>query len=91
MRSGDTADKSNRPYGVTDARVLGLKSADTPVIAMRFQAQKRPHSQAEVITLSASGPPLSPLNPAERLEAPMVVFDRPGVAGQAYPRQRPHR
>ena len=58
---------------------------------MTLQPQERPDRHPDVVALRPPGPRLAPLHAAALLQAPVIVLDRPGLLGQAQPRQLVHR
>src|SRR4051812_5022866 len=70
---------------------FGLKPADAKGKAVTFHPQEGTQAQPDVVALALGPPHLTALDPAELLDAPVILLDPPGKIRVLQTRQRLHR
>src|SRR5437899_2955788 len=69
---------------------LRLKPAHAAGKTVIFHPQESTNAQADVVALRLAPASLAALDPAELLDAPMILLDPPAELPVLQPRQRPH-
>src|SRR6185312_1747869 len=80
-----------RPHRAADDPGLGLVPTDPGGVEMVLQPRERPDRQPDVVALRPRRPDLGPLHAAARLQAPVIILDRPALLGVGQAGQLVHQ